>query len=324
MVVPGGTVFDQLNTKNLTWKYYAQGYKPGVAPTKAQISRDPLLVMPSMVGNPSNAARLVSTSQYFVDLDKGHLPDVSYITAATADSERSPQDPAQGEAFVRSLINALMQSSEWSSTALLLTYDDSGGWYDHSAPPTVAGTTLGVRVPTLLISPYAKPGFVDHTTLDTASIPGFIDSVFNLPPITPQVSQVGSVMTAVDTSQQPVAPAIGPSEGTLASIPRPKVQAVYILYLGALLVAALFLVLAFLRQRRGTGPMMATGTGGDVPLPGMESAGTSRPAKRPWSKRSSTPNGVERPDDVRESPPPNSPSVKILSGQSAAPSGTER
>ena len=323
VVVPGGTVFDQLNTQGLTWKYYAQGYQPGVKPTKAQITRDPLLVMPSIVGNPANAARLVSTSQYFVDLDKGQLPAVSYITAATSDSERSPQDPAQGEAFVRSLINALMQSSEWSHTALLLTYDDSGGWYDHSVPPTVAGTTLGIRVPTLLISPYAKPGYVDHTTLDTASIPGFIDSVFNLPPITPQVSQVGSVMTAVDTSQQPVSPIIGPSEGTLASIPRPKVQAVYILYLGALLVAALFLMLAFLRQRRSAGPVAATGGGGPVPLPGMETVGTTPPTKRSRFKKSSRPGG-ERSGPAGESPPHDSPSGKILSGQSAAPSGTER
>ena len=74
----------------------------------------------------STTQPIVGTSQYFDDLDKGQLPAVSYVTASTADSERSPQDPAQGEAFVRSLVNALMQSSEWSHTALLLTYDDSG------------------------------------------------------------------------------------------------------------------------------------------------------------------------------------------------------
>ena len=281
MVIPGGTVFDQLNAHHLSWKFYAQGYKAGVQPSKAQITRNPLLVMPAFQHDP----RLVDTSQYFVDLDKGQLPEVSYVTAATTDSERSPQDPAQGEAFVRSLVNALMQSSEWSHTALLLTYDDSGGWYDHVEPPGVAGTTLGVRVPTLLISPYAKPGYVDSTTTDSASIPGFIDDVFKLPAITPAVNEVGSVMSAVDTTQRPNPPIIGPSEGTLAPIPRPKVATVYLLYLGALVAAALLLIIAFIRQRRPDHPVLASATRGEaVPLPGLGSAGTTRRDKR-WRGR---------------------------------------
>ncbi len=182
--ISGPTIFDQLNTHGLSWKYYVQGYNPAKATTSAAIARTPLLGMPSVVNTPSNLARVTSTSQYFVDLDKGQLPAVSYITGV-ADSERSPQDPAQGEAFVRSLINGLMQSNEWSSSALLLTYDDSGGWYDHVAPPTVDGATLGPRVPAILVSPYARAGYVDSSQLDTASIPGLIDSVFKSPPAHP-------------------------------------------------------------------------------------------------------------------------------------------
>ncbi len=307
VVIPGGTVFDQLNAHHLSWKFYAQGYKAGVQPSKAQITRNPLLVMPAFQHDP----RLVDASQYFVDLDKGQLPEVSYVTAATTDSERSPQDPAQGEAFVRSLVNALMQSSEWSHTALLLTYDDSGGWYDHVEPPGVAGTTLGVRVPTLLISPYAKPGYVDSTTTDSASIPGFIDDVFKLPAITPAVNEVGSVMSAVDTSQRPNPPIIGPSEGTLAPIPRPKVATVYLLYLGALLAAALLLIIAFIRQRRPDHPVLASATNGEaVPLPGLGSAGTTRRDKR-WRGRRPPPPTTGGP----AAPPPGSPSGKILSGR---------
>ncbi len=310
VVIPGGTVFDQLNAHHVSWKFYAQGYKAGVKPTPAQIARNPLLVMPGFQQDP----RLVGTSQYFVDLDKGQLPQVSYVTAATTDSERSPQDPAQGEAFVRSLVNALMQSSEWSHTALLLTYDDSGGWYDHVVPPTVAGATLGVRVPTLLISPYAKAGYVDSTTTDSASIPGFIDDVFKLPEITPAVNQVGSVMSAVDTTQQPTPPIIGPSEGTLAPIPRPKVETIYLLYLGALVAAALLLTIAFLRQRRPDHPVLASATRGEaVPLPGLGSAGTTPRPKRRRGRRPppTTGGGADGP----VSPPPGSPSGKVLSGQ---------
>jgi len=312
--IQGGTVFDQLNAKNLSWKFYAQGYKPGVKPTAAQISRNPLLVMPSITQSPANSARLASTSQYFVDLDKGQLPAVSYVTAATTDSERSPQDPFQGEAFVRSLVNALMQSPEWSHTALLLTYDDSGGWYDHQAPP--AGSTLGPRVPTLLISPYAKAGYVDHTQMDTASIPAFIDSVFKLPAITNEVGTAGSILsTAVDTRQQPISPAIGPSQGGVPALVRPKVATIYFLYLGALLIAALLLVIAFLRQRRSEPDMSAltSGTKSEaVPLPGMGSTGSTRRSRRPRGKRPPPP-GPGADDGEASSPLPGSPSGKILS-----------
>jgi phospholipase C len=261
--ISGETVFDQLNAKNLSWKYYVQGYNPATIPSTAAtgltpkqqtqlesaIDRVPLLGMPSIRNSPANMARVTSTSQYFVDLDKSQLPAVSYITGV-ADSERSPQDPAQGEAFVRSLINALMQSNEWSSTALLLTYDDSGGWYDHVAPPTVDGVTLGPRVPAILVSPYARAGYVDSNQLDSASIPGLIDSVFGLTPLTTQVAEGGSVLTGLNLDQQPISPAIGPVDGSTATLVRPAVGTIYVLYLGVLLVAVVLLLLATFRQRR--------------------------------------------------------------------------
>ncbi len=306
------TVFDQLNESGHTWKYYVQGYKPVPVPTPGDISRTPLLGMPTMVHNPTNAARITNTSQYFVDLEKGQLPAVSYITGAS-DSERSPQDPARGEAFTRSVINALMQSPEWSHTALLLTYDDSGGWYDHQAPP--ANTTLGPRVPALLISPYAKAGYVDHALTDTASIPAFIDKVFKMSPITPEVGTAGDILaTAIDTSQQPITPAIGPSQGTLAAIARPKVATIYFLYLGALLAALLLLLLAFMRQRRPGTNALTSGTRGEaVPLPGLASVGATRRSARRWGKRRlpSAPGGSG--GDSSGSPPPNLPSGKVLS-----------
>jgi phospholipase C len=313
ITLQSGTVFDQLNNYGHSWKYYVQDYKPAAKATPGDISRTPLLGMPSMINNPANAARITNSSQYFVDLEKGQLPAVSYITGAS-DSERSPQDPAQGEAFTRSVINALMQSPEWSHTALLLTYDDSGGWYDHQAPP--AGSTLGPRVPTLLISPYAKAGYVDHSQMDTASIPAFIDTVFKMPAITNEVGSAGSILTtAVNTSQQPISPAIGPSQGAVAALARPKVATIYFLYLGALLIAALLLAIAFLRQRRPDSATSAltSGTKGEaVPLPGLGSAGTTRRAKRRWGRR--TPPSAPAADggDPSASPPPNSPSGKIL------------
>jgi phospholipase C len=322
--ISGETIFDQLTTANLSWKFYVQGYNPAKTPNTAAIDRTPLLGMPTIRNTPSNLARVTSTSQYFVDLDKGQLPAVSYITGV-ADSERSPQDPAQGEAFVRSLINGLMQSNEWNSTALLLTYDDSGGWYDHVAPPTVDGVTLGPRVPAILVSPYARAGYVDSSQLDTASIPGLIDSVFKLNPLTTQVADGGSILTGLDLHQQPIAPDIGPANGTEATLVRPAVGTIYVLYLGVLLAAILLLLLATFRQRRvnrslvpaggSSGPTAATGPSG-----GASSPASSGPSTGPVAEPTLVVDDSTTPD----APPANSPSAKILSGhRPTASSGSE-
>ncbi len=321
------TVFDQLNQHSLSWKFYVQGYNPAKATTSAAIARTPLLGMPSVVDTPSNLARVTGTSQYFVDLDKGQLPDVSYITGV-ADSERSPQDPAQGEAFVRSLINALMQSNEWSSTALLLTYDDSGGWYDHVAPPTVDGATLGPRVPAILVSPYARAGYVDSSQLDTASIPGLIDNVFGLPPLTTQVADGGSILTGLNVNQQPISPDIGPANGSTATLVRPAVGTIYTLYLGALLVAALLLILATLRQRRVSRSLALSGSSSTADPAVTSGPESTRPPRGGSTRGAPVPTLLADdgapPDAATETPPPNSPSAKILAGhRPSTPSSSE-
>jgi len=247
------TIFDRLDAAGLGWKYYVQGYKGPATPTQpASVGdqvRTPLLAMPSVTGTPARAGKIVDTSQYYVDLAKGQLPAVSYVTGSV-NSERSPQNPALGEAFVRTLVNALMQSSAWRHTALLLTYDDSGGWYDHSLPPTIGGTQVGLRVPAILVSPYARAGYVDSTQLDTASIPAMIESVFHLPPLTAQDAGSKSILTAVDTHQQPIAPAISPSGAAAVVVPRPAVATIYLLYGLAFVGAFLLIALAFVRSRR--------------------------------------------------------------------------
>ncbi len=155
------TVFNQLDQKKVPWKYYVQGYSPtaSTAATPQQAAQQasqqihaPVLDMPAIMK--ADADKVVNSSQYFVDLAKNQLPPVSYVSSTT-DSERAPQSPAQGEAFVESLVNALIQSREWNHTLLLLTYDSAGGWYDNALPPTVSGTQLGLRVPAIVVSPYA-------------------------------------------------------------------------------------------------------------------------------------------------------------------------
>ena len=233
------------------------------------------------------------------------------MTAATADSERSPQNPAQGEAFVRSLVNALMQSSEWNHTAVLLTYDDSGGWYDHVAPPGMAGTAWVSGCRPCSISPYAKAGYVDSTNSRRPRFPGSSTTCSKsrrsrLP------SMSGQRHEPVDHPNGPTLRSSAPPRAPSPRSPDPRSATVYLLYLGALLAAALLLIIAFIRQRRPDHPVLASATNGEaVPLPGLGSAGTTR--------RGTSGGGeggrLRPPPAARPRPPPGSPSGKILSGR---------
>ena len=244
------TVFDQLDRAGLSWKYYVEGYK-GVqqAAAAGQQSEAPVLAMPAIAGDPARASHIVDTNQYFDDLLDGKLPAVSYV-AGTVDSERSPLDPTLGEYFVQSLINALMQSSAWKDTVLLLTYDSSGGWYDNVAPPVMGGQAQGIRVPMLMVSPFARAGVVDHSDLNTTAIPGMIDQVFGLPVLTSQSAAAGSLLSGADLGQKPITPLIAPLPGGATVAARPNVLVVYGLYLLAFFAACLLVYLAFRRIRR--------------------------------------------------------------------------
>ena len=108
----------------------------------------------------------------------GTLPAVSWLTPAQAVSEHPPGLVSRGQAYVTSVINAVMRSKDWSSTAIFLGWDDWGGFYDHVKPPTVDNQGYGLRVPGLVISPYARRGFIDHQTLSQDAYLKFIEDDF--------------------------------------------------------------------------------------------------------------------------------------------------
>src|SRR5690348_15718539 len=122
-------------------------------------------------------------------------------------SEHPPYDVSAGQQQVVSLVNAVMQSEFWNSTAILLTWDDYGGWYDHVPPPQIkegAGTFgLGFRVPCIIISPFAKHGFVDHTQADHTSILRFIQRAHSLPSLPGINGMTSDLMEAFDFSRPP-------------------------------------------------------------------------------------------------------------------------
>ncbi len=157
-------------------------------------------------------------THFFESAKDGTLPAVSWIVPNSPDSEHPPALVSRGQAYVTSLINAIMQGPDWASTAIFLTWDDWGGFYDHVVPPTIDENGYGLRVPGLVISPYAKQGYIDHQTLSFDVYLKFIEGLFlggqrldpktdgqpdSRPDVRENAAQLGDLSQDFDFSQQP-------------------------------------------------------------------------------------------------------------------------
>lgn len=115
---------------------------------------------------------------FFAALQDGTLPAVSWVVPDFRDSEHPPALVSVGQSYVTNIINQIMQSPEWDSTAIFLAWDDWGGFYDHMRPPVVDKLGYGIRVPGIVISPYARRGYIDHQTLSSDAYLKFIEADF--------------------------------------------------------------------------------------------------------------------------------------------------
>jgi len=176
------TVADLLPAKNLTWKFYGTKLPPLVGETWSMFDAIDQVRNTSAWGE-----HIVDESQFDADAMAGTLPNVVWLVPQDQNSEHPPFNICSGENWTIGHIKAVMSSPLWSHTAILFTYDDFGGWYDHVAPPAQYGCDgntpygLGFRVPLIVISPYAKKGHVMKTVAQQASIPKFIEAIFGLP-----------------------------------------------------------------------------------------------------------------------------------------------
>ncbi|MBV9205893.1 MAG: alkaline phosphatase family protein [Actinobacteria bacterium] len=175
---------------HVNWAYYVQtGAQPDCdddaaetcAPV-AQNAKTPGIWNPlplfTDVQNDHQLGNIQSLGDYFGAAKAGTLPAVSWITPSQPDSEHPPASVHQGQAYVTSIINAAMKSPDWSSTAIFVAWDDWGGFYDHVVPPAVDQNGYGLRVPSIVISPYAKHGYIDHQTLSSDAYLKFIEDDF--------------------------------------------------------------------------------------------------------------------------------------------------
>jgi phospholipase C len=188
---------DRLDAAGISWKEY-RGENEWVQPLR----------MVEHVRFSSMYDNVVSPQDYLHDLQAGTLPSVSWLTPPFALSDHPPTSLCEGENWTVQYLNALMQSKYWKSTAVVLTWDDFGGFYDHVPPPHVDLYGDGPRVPAIIISPYARSGYIDPTTYEFASVLRFIETIFDVPPLTSRDANASDMLGAFDFTQQPQPPLI--------------------------------------------------------------------------------------------------------------------
>lgn len=184
-----------LDAASVSWKYYSS---TGIW--------DAPLFLQSYYKSPNNIRK---TGQFVSDVQSGNLASVSFVMPTGGDvSDHPPAHIQIAQNWVAGQINAIMKSAYWQSTAIFLTWDDWGGFYDHVAPPTLDSDGLGPRAPLIVISPYAKSGYIGHNQGEFASFDKFIEEDFGLGNLGQRDSlpQTGDLMDFFDFTQTPQPP----------------------------------------------------------------------------------------------------------------------
>jgi phospholipase C len=150
------------------------------------------------------ADKVVSDDDFFRDLANGDLPAVSWLIPDVEDSEHpAAGSMCEGENWTVEVLNAIMRSPQWRHTAVVITWDDFGGFYDHVPPPHVDLFGFGPRVPMLLVSPWARQGHVAHETLEFSSVLKMIETIWDLPALTERDRRASDMLSLFDFQGEP-------------------------------------------------------------------------------------------------------------------------
>jgi phospholipase C len=196
------TIADTLDAAGVRWKYYAtKRLDAGMwSPFEA--------IAYVRYGADWSRDVIAPQTKILTDAGDGKLAPVTWVSPSRADSDHPVARSPLGPAWVASVVNAVGESRYWKSTAIIILWDDWGGWYDNVPPPQLDFRGLGIRVPCLIISPYTKRGYVSHTQYEYGSIIKFIEQTFSLPPLGPTAegytdTRANSVVDSFDFTQAP-------------------------------------------------------------------------------------------------------------------------
>jgi phospholipase C len=167
------TLADLLDNAGVSWRYYA--------PSAGSIWTGPNAIQHLRFGSDWDNDVVLKPAQVLTDIANGQLANVSWVIPTGQESDHPLGNQGLGPSWVASIVNAIGQSQYWDNTVIIITWDDWGGWYDHVAPTIINSYEYGFRVPLIVVSPFARQGYVSHVTHDFGSILHFIEQVYRLP-----------------------------------------------------------------------------------------------------------------------------------------------
>jgi len=201
------TIGDRLSGAGVTWKWYSGGWANALAGNPDpdfQFHHQPFAFYANYAdGTAAKAAHLQDETNFYADVQNGTLPSVSFIKPLGEDNEHPGYAAlTTGQQHVVDLVNTIKNSPYWNSTAIIITYDENGGRWDHVAPPAPEDRWgPGTRVPAIVVSPWAKHGFVDHTQYETVSVLALIEKIWGLAPLGTRDAAAAPLTNAFDFTQ---------------------------------------------------------------------------------------------------------------------------
>jgi acid phosphatase len=201
------TIGDRLSAANVSWKWYSGGWDNALAGNPDpdfQFHHQPFAYYANYAdGTAAKAAHLQDETNFLADIQNGALPSVSFIKPLGEDNEHPGYSSLlAGDQHVAQLVSAVQNSQYWNSTAIIITYDENGGRWDHVPPPAPEDRWgPGSRVPLIVISPWAKHGYIDHTQYETVSILSTIEKIWGLAPLTTRDANAVPLTNAFDFTQ---------------------------------------------------------------------------------------------------------------------------
>jgi phospholipase C len=208
------TLTDLLDTSGVTWRYYTPS--PGfiwTGPVAIQHMCVPQTINGTLscTGTDWTNNVVIPQTQVLTDIPNGNLAQVSWVIPTGLSSDHDDASDGSGPSWVASIVNAIGSSGYWANSAIIITWDDWGGWYDHVAPKVIndgvswgSGYTYGFRVPLVVVSPYAKAAYISHTTHDFGSILKFIESTYTLPTLGYADAAADDLADCFDFTQSPI------------------------------------------------------------------------------------------------------------------------
>ncbi len=194
------TMGDVIQEHGLSWSYYFNG--SGFNPYEE--------IRHIRLNNTEWSIHNFNDLDFFTDISERRLANVSWVSPPFGFSEHPPENITTGMLWVKSLVQAVQDSSYWNNTAIFLTWDEGGGFYDHVTPPSFDQYGPGFRVPCIIISPLVKHDFISHTQYETSSILSFIETNFGLPHLSQRDSNANNMYDVFPTAPSVTKSALGP------------------------------------------------------------------------------------------------------------------